>query len=94
MLAVKPEHLPEPTVQFDRDFLVDHLELMCDSDAWMTLESTLNAAIRLFSCIICAESVIGQDKIQCGGKCKAWFHKYRVRIDRRKKIRPVHRNAF
>ena len=55
-------------------------------DAWMTLEATLNAAVKIHLCRHCVNSTIGAGKIQCGGNCRTWFHKSCVKIDRKKKV--------
>ena len=39
MMEAKPEDLPESALQFDREFLLVHIELLWETDAWMTLES-------------------------------------------------------
>ena len=51
MLVTRPEELPDSALKLDRDFLSNHLELLCESDGWMALEATLTAAIGLSVCI-------------------------------------------
>ena len=74
------------SLQFNREFLLDHIELLCETDACMTLEATLNAAVNFHSCRLCVNSTIGAEKIQCGGICLTLFHESCVKIDRRKKV--------
>ena len=52
----------------------------------LTLKSTLNAAVRLYSCPTCSDRTVGKEKIQCDAECKAWLHKSLVKIDRSKKF--------
>ena len=57
MLVTRPEELLDSALKLGRNFLSNHLELLCESDGWMSLEATLTAAIGLSVCIT---SVVAQ----------------------------------
>ena len=74
MLVTIPANLPEAALEFDMEFLSTEIELLCETDAWLALESTLTHALRLFVCGKCGESVSKREKYKCEGKCRLWFH--------------------
>ena len=86
MLVTIPANLPEAALEFDMEFLSTEIELLCETDAWLALESTLTHALRLFVCGKCGESVSKREKYKCEGKCRLWFHTKCVKPDGRRKL--------
>ncbi len=82
---VDPNELSDLVLEYDFEQITDKLNPICESEAWISIESIWNLKQRITRCRECYSLVMpGQRGVLCDGPCQSWYHRDCVKVDLRK----------